>query len=292
MSCRGVTLQTRAASAAESRSRRMTSPPLAIRTNASASGPSGSPKCASPIRTGARAAVTEGAIVSLAAGRVNNRNRWLIQDQDREDWRLAGSPPAPARWRFYHLPNRHPHRDVIAPEPALADIVLAERELTAGDDLPAGEHDGTLDHVLELAYVPRPVVFHEPADRLFADRRRLGCGAVAVLREEVLDERGDVLLAIAERRHVDVDHVEAVVEVVAELPLFDLPLEILVGRADDPDIDLDREIRPEPLDLALLQHAQKLRLRRHRHLADLVEEDRSLVRHLEAATALGHRARE
>src|SRR6266542_725691 len=122
MSCRGVTLQTRAASAAESRSRRMTSPPLAIRTNASASGPSGSPKCASPIRTGARAAVTEGAIVSLAAGRVNNRNRWLIQDQDREDWRLAGSPPAPARWRFYHLPNRHTHRDVIAPEPAGGDI--------------------------------------------------------------------------------------------------------------------------------------------------------------------------
>src|SRR6266498_2153610 len=71
-----------------------------------------------------------------------------------------------------------------------------------------------------------------------------GC-AVALLREEVLDERRDVLLAIAERRHVDVDHVEPVVEVVAELRLLDLLLQILVRRDDDPDVHLDRQVRAD-----------------------------------------------
>src|SRR5205814_3302065 len=55
---------------------------------------------------------------------------------------------------------------------------------------------------------------------------------------------------------------------------------------------LDRQARADALDLPLLQYAQQLRLRRHGHLADLVEEDRALVGHLEAPAALGHRAGE
>src|SRR6476646_2812877 len=57
---------------------------------------------------------------------------------------------------------------------ALGGVVVAERKLAARDDLAPGKDDRALDDVLELAHVTRPVVFHEPADRLFADRRRLG----------------------------------------------------------------------------------------------------------------------
>ena len=39
----------------------------------------------------------------------------------------------------------------------------------------------------------------------------------------------------------------------------------------------------EPAEAALLQHAQQLDLRRRRHLADLVEEQRAAVGQLEAA---------
>ena len=91
---------------------------------------------------------------------------------------------------------------------------------------------------------------------------------------------------------MDVDDVEPVVEVVAELLLLDAFLEVLVRRADDADIHLDRQVRADALELALLEDAQQLRLGRHGHLADLVEEDRALIGHLEAATALGHRTGE
>src|SRR5258705_1645049 len=132
-------------------------------------------------------------------------------------------------------------RHIVVLVLVLASVVFAERQLAACDDLAAGQHDGALDDVLELAHIPRPVVLSEPLQRLLTDRRGLRCRAVAVLREEVLDQRGDVLFAFAQRRHVDVDDVEAVEEAVAELVLLDLLLQILVRRADHADVDLDRE---------------------------------------------------
>src|SRR5437879_4666584 len=160
----------------------------------------------------------------------------------------------------------------------LAGLVIAERQLTARDDLPARKHDRALDDVLELTHVARPVVFHEALERFLADRGRLRGRAVTVLREEVLDERGYVLFAIAKRRHVDVDDVEPVKQVIAELLLLDLPLQVFVGRADDADVDLDRERRADALALALLEHAEVLRLHRWASLAGPVAQDLDLAR--------------
>ena len=82
------------------------------------------------------------------------------------------------------------------------------------------------------------------------------------------------------------------VQILAEVPLLDLLLEVLVGRGDDADVHLDRPRRSEPLDLAFLQHAQHLGLRLGAHVADFVEEDRAAVGLLELADLLLGRAGE
>jgi hypothetical protein len=64
------------------------------------------------------------------------------------------------------------------------------------------------------------------------------------------------------------------------------PLEVLVGGGDHAHVHLDRPRRAEPLDLALLEHAQHLGLRLQAHVADLVEEDRAAVGLLELADLL------
>src|SRR5207302_1622331 len=121
------------------------------------------------------------------------------------------------------LEERLLHGDLVATLFLVAvGLVVAERKLAARDDLAPRQHDGALDDVLELANVAGPVVLHETFQGLFADRRRLRGRAVAMLREKVLYERGDVFLAVAEWRHVDVDDFEPVEEVVAELLLLDL----------------------------------------------------------------------
>ena len=114
----------------------------------------------------------------------------------------------------------------------------------------------------------------------------------ADLLEKVRDEHRDVLAALAQRRQLDRHDREPVVQVLAEPPAGDLGLQILVRRGDDADVDLDRLAAADALELALLEHAQHLRLRVRVHVADLVEEQRAAIGELELAAALLGRAGE
>ncbi len=58
-----------------------------------------------------------------------------------------------------------------------------------------------------------------------------------------------------------------------------------MGRREDADIDLDVLAVPQPADRLLLEHAEQLHLQRERQLADLVEQQRAVVRLLEQACA-------
>ena len=50
--------------------------------------------------------------------------------------------------------------------------------------------------------------------------------------EEEIGERGDVLLVLAQRRNIDGDDVEAVVEVLAEGAFFERGAQVAVGGGD------------------------------------------------------------
>ena len=78
---------------------------------------------------------------------------------------------------------------------------------------------------------------------------------------------------------------EPEVEVLAELAGRDRRLQIAVGRGDDAHVDLQHLLAADARELARLQHAQHLGLRGQVHVADLVEEDRPAVGHLEQARA-------
>src|SRR6266545_1068658 len=75
--------------------------------------------------------------------------------------------------------------------------------------------------------------------------------------------------------------------VFAEPAFGDLLLEIAVCRRDDAGVYLDRLVAAEAGDFALFEHAQQLRLRRRRQVADLVQEQRSAACRLECAFARG-----
>ena len=85
-------------------------------------------------------------------------------------------------------------------------------------DLGAGrQHHHRLDQVPELAHVARPGRVHQPLHGLGRDPAE---GAVVLpgqLADEPADQERDVLPPLAQRREVDVEDVEPVVEVVAEL---------------------------------------------------------------------------
>ena len=83
----------------------------------------------------------------------------------------------------------------------------------------------------------------------------------------------------------DAHDVDAVEEVFAEALLFDLGLEVAVGRRQDARVERLLRVAADGPDRALLQRAQELGLHARGHLADLVEEERALARADEEARA-------
>src|SRR6185503_10873282 len=127
--------------------------------------------------------------------------------------------------------------------------------------------------VLELAYVARKCEAFQGANGVGFEPANL----LAELEREALDEPigqgGDVLAPLAQRRNLDSDHVESVIEILAELAGAHLAFDVAVGGGEDAHVDgnfrscADRSYR------AFLQHAQQLDLQWRRQLADFVEKD-------------------
>ena len=152
-----------------------------------------------------------------------------------------------------------------------------QHQVGRGDARRACKQAGTTDAVAEFAHVAGPVVTHQCT---------LGIRQQSISRlEKVLCQRQDVVATVRERRHLQFDDVEPVIEVFTETALPDGFPERCVGRRNDPDVHLAGLAGPEPLELAGLQHAQQLGLPGQGQIADLVEEQRPAVRGFEAAFA-------
>src|SRR5947199_180246 len=139
--------------------------------------------------------------------------------------------------------------------------------------------------MLELAHVSLPFVRAERAVGVGGEGPRRALQARRGRGEEVLDQERQVLDPLAQRRQQDRDDVQPVVQVLAEAPRLHFGLEVLVGGGEDADVDLEGAVAAHPLELALLEHAQDLRLRLRPHVADLVEEECPAVGDLELALA-------
>ena len=160
------------------------------------------------------------------------------------------------------------------------------------DDVSARKHHRALHDVLKLAHVARPLVGEQAPHRLGGDVRDLLAGLTREAPQECLHQLGDVVRALAQRRQRDREHVQSVIEVLAELPARHHLGQVAVGGRHHPHVDADRLVAAHPFELTLLQHTQQLHLCLQGQLADLVQEQRAAVGQLEAALVLANRARE
>src|SRR5262245_41707517 len=147
-------------------------------------------------------------------------------------------------------------------------IELAERHL----ECPAGrENHGTFDEVPQLPNVSGPPVAAESRQRVAGDDLD---GAVHRPRQalhEIAHQSRNIFRAVAPRRHMDREDVQAIVQVIPEMLLLHHPSKVAVGCRDQPYIHLYRLRTTDALKFLLLQHAQELGLQLERNLADFVE---------------------
>ena len=128
-----------------------------------------------------------------------------------------------------------------------------ERQVFDRDVVGLREQDGALDGRLQLAHVAGPRVFEHHLARVGRESAYEARGVARVLLQEEVDQDGDVVAALAQRRHVDGEDVDAVVEVVAEAAVRDHRAQVAVGRGDDAHVNLDGARAADATNLALLQ---------------------------------------
>ncbi|MNS70176.1 hypothetical protein D3C72_1035170 [compost metagenome] len=110
--------------------------------------------------------------------------------------------------------------------------------------------------------------------------------------EDDLRQHRNVLATLAQRRHAQLQHVQPVVQVLAERAGGNHRGQILVARAHHAHV---HGVFPTGADLAhapLLQRAQQLHLHGQRQVGHLVQQQRAAVRGVEETAALGVGARE
>ena len=84
------------------------------------------------------------------------------------------------------------------------------------------------------------------------------------------------------------DDAQPVQEVLTELPGGDEIVQVAIGGGDHAHVDRRlRLVRPDGLDLAVLEKSQQPRLHAQAHVADFVEKQRTPMRELELAAFLG-----
>src|SRR5690349_21100155 len=98
--------------------------------------------------------------------------------------------------------------------------------------------------------------------------------------------RANVLAAFAQWRQAYLDGIQPKEQILAKSTSGDFRAEIGIRCGNDTRVDPCRARRPHAFELAQLQDAKELRLLCQRQIADLVQEDRSLVGQFESTNAI------
>ena len=96
----------------------------------------------------------------------------------------------------------------------------------------------------------------------------------------------------AQWRHVDRQHIEAVVQILPESPRLHRVLNVHVGRRQYAHVGIDQVAAAEARVLMILQNMQELGLQVRGHLRDFVQENGALVGQFKFAGLGAHRAGE
>src|SRR5262245_46069500 len=147
-------------------------------------------------------------------------------------------------------------------------------------------NDRVADHVLHFADVARPIMCLKQPQHLRCNRLHALIQLPVAHPDEVIRQQWDVILAVTQRRKRDGHAVEPVEQVLAELAGRCEFIQTPVGRGNHSHVGGDGVAPADAFKLLILKQAKHLRLRRGRHVADLVEENRAAVGLLEVPDPL------
>src|SRR5580700_7290152 len=155
-----------------------------------------------------------------------------------------------------------------------------------------GKDYRTLDEVLQLANIPRPMPTRELPHGCGGNRFDLLVHEAAVLLRKVADQQWNILRALTQRWDADRKDIQTIVQIAAELAILHHFFQVAIGGCYQSNVDFLGSVAAQPFKLTLLQSAQQFGLDLERNVPDLIKEQRALVGQFEAANLLCNRAGE
>src|ERR1043165_3927329 len=107
-----------------------------------------------------------------------------------------------------------------------------------------------------------------------------------VLLEEVVNQNRNVFATFAQRRHVDREHVDAVIKVVAETTVSHHRAQVTIRRRNHTHVNAKLVRATDATNLSFLERAQELRLNANVQFRELVEKQRAAIGDLKEALLL------
>src|SRR5215469_6546914 len=139
----------------------------------------------------------------------------------------------------------------------------------------------SFDGVFEFTKVAGPRVADQRLHKRGGKRQRIAFELRRISGHEVLREYRNLFTAFAQRRKMDREAIETVIEILPERLASDGLLDVNVCRRDDAHIHLHGHPAPESRKAAILQYLQQLGLKSCRHLPGLIKEYGSVIAYLE-----------
>src|ERR1700674_142096 len=98
------------------------------------------------------------------------------------------------------------------------------------DELTITQDDRTLERVVELAHITRPVVAHKRRSCVRRQARGRTSARSLELPEECVGQQRDVATTLTQRRDADVEALEPIKQVLSKAPVRDRPPQVAVAR--------------------------------------------------------------
>ena len=155
------------------------------------------------------------------------------------------------------------------------------------DDRVVAAHVGPQRDVVQLAHVARPGMCLQRGHRRLAPVLERAMQANRHRVQEMLRQQGHVTLALAQRRQMQVQRVEPVLQILPEAAGFHLPRQAAVGGGDDARIRRAHGAAADRAVFAVLQEAQQGHLALGRERVDLIQEQGAAAGVVDQA-GLGH----
>src|SRR5580692_43680 len=145
----------------------------------------------------------------------------------------------------------------------------------------ASQQHQPLHHVAQFPHIPRPGVRLQSRQSLRAKRNRLPSILRANLRRKMPHQQRDILSPLPQRRQHQRKNINPVKQILPEFLLPNPSFQITMRSHYHPHIHTHRLVATNALHFSFFQHPQQLGLHGQRHIANLIEKNRAVIRLLE-----------